>query len=437
MIKRVIRSALALIMLALNVASCSGGGVSEDTNVEKTENTVTEAAVTEEAGGDPLTSGILKVDGEGYIVDGTGNRVELRGVNLGGWLLQETWMCAVEGSECNLDSIRLLRSRGFTEEQVKTLFMTYAENYITESDIKYLAKLGVNCVRLPFWYRNFMDDSLEFYSEDDAENPGFILVDRLVSWAGKYGIYVILDMHGCPGGQSTDHTTGQIGKNELYVKEENLDAMERLWVRIAGHYKESAAVCAYDVMNEPMNNNSSYEYGWPAGSDEAVKRTSAVYDRMIKAIREADGEHIITVEGIWSTDALPDPSKMGWTNMMYQLHLYDTSKEMIDYRIGELTGVRRKYKVAVYVGEFNNGDEQQLYAYDQYVKKHLSFTMWTYKVSKDYLGNWGILYAKVDSPDLKNDSYAAILRKWGTPLRSEEFEINRTVENWIKKFTAK
>ena len=420
---------VALIALAAaltaSLGSCNKNESNSASNTEGADTTVPEKKIS-----------LLTVSEKGKTVDGEGNNISLRGVNLGGWLIQETWMCAVSGSECNSESFEVLRNRGFTEEQIKTLFMTYADNYVKEKDIKYLASLGVNCVRLPFWYRNFMDGDLNFYSDNDSDNPGFQLTDRLVSWAGKYGIYVILDMHGCPGGQSTDHCCGIIGRNELYTDEKNLDAMQRLWERIASHYKDEPVIAAYDIMNEPMNNSTEYKNGWAAGSPEAVSKTVAVYDRMIKAIRKIDEKHIITIEGIWDTSMLPDPAKYGWTNMMYQLHLYDKTLDMVTYRVNELREVRKKYGVAVYVGEFNNGDENQAAAYYQYSRYDIAFTMWNFKVSKNNLGNWGLLSSGVESADLKNDTFDTIKRKWGTVLDSKFFNVNKTVEDFIKKYVS-
>ena len=414
---------LSLIIAAVMAVSCSGNKKGNERDEQM-----------EDASG---YNGFLKVSKEGRIIDEKGKEIVLKGVNLGGWLIQESWMCAVNSSESNLESLEILEQRGFTSSQIEALYRSYAENYVTEEDIKSIAELSLNCIRLPFWYRNFMDGSCKLYSDDPENNFGFQMMDRLIFWAEKYGIYVILDMHGCPGGQSTDHSCGQIGQNGLYTDEKYLSAMEELWVAIALRYKDSKTVVAYDIMNEPMNNNSSYENGWAAGSQTAVEYTLAVYDRMIKAIREVDKNHIITVEGVWSAEMLPDPSEYGWENMMYQLHLYDTSTEMIDYRVSELTKVRKDYGVAVYVGEFNNGDENQAYAYRKYAQNDLCWTMWTYKVSKDYLGNWSLYYSAIPSADIKNDSYEEILEKWGVCLKTENFTRNDTVYSWLKTFAKR
>lgn len=41
------------------------------------------------------------------------------------------------------------------------------------------------------------------------DNPGIQKLDWLIETCQKYGVYVILDMHGCPGGQNAGHTTGE------------------------------------------------------------------------------------------------------------------------------------------------------------------------------------------------------------------------------------
>lgn len=419
-----------LLTLPLLLTGCLDHSVATDDDRQETADSgssQTENPLSPESGKSSLS--LLRVE-NGELSDADGRTVILHGVNLGGWLIQESWMCPVDGSECNLDSWTLLESR-FGTEKAGELFESYTENYVCEDDIKKIAALGCNCVRLPFWYRNFMNEDGSFLSENPDEILGFRVIDQLLDWCGKYSIYVILDLHGAPGGQSTNHCCGSIDRCELYTNEEAKDATVRLWTAIAQRYKDSSVVAAYDLLNEPMNNDGDAP---AAGSAEAIRLTNEIYDLLYKAIREVDPVHVISVEGIWSTDCLPDPADYGWENMLYQLHLYDTSKEMIDYRVAELKRVKYRYGVAVYVGEFNNGDENQEYAYEAYCKAGISRTMWTYKVGRKNLGNWGLYSANAKAPDLANDSYEDILRYWGTPLRTLRFTENTTVSGFLKKY---
>lgn len=370
-----------------------------------------------------------------------GEVVVLRGVNFGGWMIQESWMCPVNGADrqwANLDSINAMKNRGFSDEQILELFNTYEDNLITEYDFDRVRELGLNCIRIPFWYRNFMkDENGTWWNADNLNNnPGFKRLDWAIEQAGKRGMYVILDLHGAPGGQNMDHSCGTLGKNELYESQKNRRIMEDLWVKIATRYKGNPVVAAYDIMNEPQN-NGGYRgpNSWAPGSPEATSRTNSVYDQMIKAIREVDPDHVITVEAIWEMKALPDPQTMGWTNMMYQMHLYDKSKIIIDYRINEIVEAMNNYGVAGYVGEFNNDSyDCQDYAYQKYNANGISWTMWTYKTGKPQ-GNWALYGASKEIVQTQSDSFNEIKKKWGSQIQTiNGFSQNGTMVNWLSKY---
>lgn len=362
---------------------------------------------------------------DGYIVNEKGENVVLKGVNLGNWLLWETWMGIVPEYTKDwsyFDTIDLLVER-FGEEQATEIIKTYEDNFITENDIAQIEKLGFNCVRVPFWYRNFMTEDLEWLSENHDDNRGFQKLDWLIKTCEKYGIYVMLDLHGAPGGQSKNHCTGKAGRNELYENEEMMNATVELWCAIANRYKDNKTVCAYDLLNEPQN-NSGYEgdYSWEAESEEAVSRTNKAYDILYKAIREIDKNHIISFEGVWSTTVLPNPKDMGYENMLYQLHLYDKDKGMIKYRVKELKTARKDWGVAVIVGEYNNGDFEY-YAQKLYDKNDISRVKWTYKTFN--VGEqWGIFNKDVDRIDIKTASYEEIIAYITENTKTDSFKFN-------------
>lgn len=372
----------------------------------------------------PPISGILSVK-DGQLVTESGETVTLCGVNLGGWMLMETWMGPVTNYAEDwgyLDTLEVLETR-FGAEKTAALIKAYEENFITEADIAQIEKLGFNCVRAPFWYRNFMYEDGTWLNENPEENPGFQRLDWLLETCAAHGIYVILDLHGAPGGQSMNHSTGKAGRNLLYTEAENLAAAERLWQAIAARYRDNPAVAAYDLLNEPQNNGGyTGETAWPAESAQAVAHTNAAYDRLYHAVRVQDEAHIVSLEGIWSTEVLPDPVDMGYENMLYQLHLYDTDRDMIDYRVEELLAVRETWNVAVMVGEFNN-QEQERYACGQYAKNGISFLKWTYKTVNTG-DNWGLFNRNIARIDVKTAPYEEILACFTDELRTQDFTFN-------------
>ena len=362
---------------------------------------------------------------DGYIVNENGENVVLKGVNLGNWLLWESWMGFVpEYTEdwAYYDTLEVLLDR-FGEEKTAEIVKNFEDNFIIEEDIAQIEKLGFNCVRVPFWYRNFMTEDLQWFAENHDDNKGFQKLDWLISICEKYGIYVMLDLHGAPGGQSKNHCTGKAGRNELYENEEMMNATIDLWCAIAERYKDNKTVCAYDLLNEPQN-NGGYEgdYNWAAESEDAVSRTNKAYDTLYKAIREIDRNHIISFEGVWSTTVLPNPNEMGYENMLYQLHLYDSEKGMIRYRVDELKTARKDWGVAVVVGEYNNHECEE-YAQKKYEKNDISRIKWTYKTYN--AGNtWGIFNKDVERIDIKTASYEEILTFIKENTKTETFNFN-------------
>ena len=60
------------------------------------------------------------------------------------------------------------------------------DNFVTEEDIAQIEKLGFNCVRVPFWYRNFMTEDLKWLAENHDDNKGLQKLDWLISICEKY-----------------------------------------------------------------------------------------------------------------------------------------------------------------------------------------------------------------------------------------------------------
>lgn len=366
------------------------------------------------------------------LVNRNGEEVLLRGVNLGGWMLQECWMCpitGVDGEWGNLDTIEAFKANGLTDEQIQQIFDTYQDNWITEYDLDIIAESGANCVRVPFWYRNFMLNEAGDWIDDDLDNnPGFKRLDWIIEQAGNRGMYVILDLHGAPGGQSMNHSTGTIGRNDLYSSEECRATMKKLWIAIAERYKDEPAVAAYDIMNEPQNNdgfesNANYVSPWDPA---AWEQTNDVYREMVAAVRQVDAEHVISVEGIWRIKNLPDPEDEGWTNMLYQVHLYDDTQQFRSLA-ADVARYGRAHGVATLVGEFSNMDGIAICE-----QNGINWTTWTYKGGRGSNGTWFWYYGAPPAVDPTVDDFETVLEKWGEALRTENgFTMSRQVYDKI------
>jgi len=349
---------------------------------------------------------------------GQGDVIYLRGVNLGGWLLFEDWQTPMDASGNLKDdwSVRDVLANHFGAETRDFLIASYEDAWITEADLDNIATFGFNVIRLPFWYRNLQEE------DGTWRNDGFKKIDWLVANAWKRHIYVILDFHGLPGGQSEDKSTGHLREKSDFWNEENYRRSTEIWQAIATRFKDNPAVAAYDLINEPTG----------APDRETLWN---VYDRFYKAIRSIDPDPIITLEGCWGgqvdgkymgwgLDALPCPKKFGWTNVVYQLHAYEyggwnnpeKQRHKSEGIIRDINA-HQCWNVPCLVGEFNCMGQAWDYSIHLYEDHQVNWTMWTYKATKGTgTDSWGV-YNRRDpppsTPDIEHDSSAEDIRnKW-------------------------
>ena len=129
------------------------------------------------------------------IVDAAGKPLLLRATNLGNWLVPEGYMWLFQGGPQSPSEIRGLVLELLGPEGSTAFWQKYRENYIAREDIAVLHRAGFNAIRVPLHYSLFEDDGAE----------GFKLLDRLIVWSRAEGLYVILDLHAAPGGQTGEH----------------------------------------------------------------------------------------------------------------------------------------------------------------------------------------------------------------------------------------
>lgn len=354
------------------------------------------------------------------IVDANGNRISLRGVNLGGWLLIETWMTPADtsGLPDNFSIIQTLDNRfGVATEQ--SLIKTYQQSWITTADLDNIRAEGMNVIRVPVWWANF--ETLNGQWRSDA----FTMLDWVVSQAGARGIYTIIDMHGVVGAQSTSQDTGQQNLNAYWTSSADQTATNQIMMKIAAHYNGNPNVAAYDLMNEPMNAPSN---------QAAVNAQNNIYN----AVRSQDPTHICILEGTfgsWNWDMLPPPTTFGWTNVVYEMHEYQWSGTASAVENGAVNQVSQfkshaSWNVPDYVGEFNdfaNGTDVWQFTSNQYNNNNINWTVWSYKSTQ---GNWGLYETNSNRPPVPNiqtDSATAIANAWSQWTTANAFFLNPTL----------
>ena len=169
------------------------------------------------------------------IVNAVGAVVELRGLNMGGWFINEPWMCPADsgGFPDTNSIIRELDSRfGVPVEQA--LIRTYQTSWITTADLNNITNGGFNFVRVPVWWGNFY--SITNTTTSGWRSDAFSELDWVVTNCAARGIYVLIDMHGVVGGQSTSDDTGEENVNTYWTNAVDQSETAYMWTQIASHY---------------------------------------------------------------------------------------------------------------------------------------------------------------------------------------------------------
>ncbi len=378
---------------------------------------------------------------------GRGDVVHLRGVNFGGWLLWEEWMCPMDSSGLKdaLSARQALISR-FKEPAADTLIAAFEDAWITEQDFDNIAALGMNVVRVPFWYPNLQKE------DGTWRVNAFDRLDWVVSKAWERGIYTILDLHGAPGGQSKEQTTGAVrAQAELWGNDANRRGTLDIWQRVAQHFKGNPAVAGYDLLNEPSgapDRNALWE----------------LYNRCYQTIRTADPEHIIFVEGCWAGhvgsqyvnwgwDVLPPPAKSGWKNVVFEMHGYEFAWDNTEKQLHNIDSQLNDYKthkawgVPCFQGEFNamspKPDPTKVwkYAAEKFAGAGMSWAVWSYKATHgsgdDSWGLYNPRDPKPAKPNLQTDSANEIAAKWSQWTTAKSFAINPMLKRALAMPVAK
>ncbi len=137
----------------------------------------------------------------------------MHGINLGGWLSQID-----DNSEDHFDS------------------------FITENDIAYISKSGLDHVRVPVDYETIEE-------EDGRIKPeGYMYLDRCIEWCKKYDLRVIIDLH-----QTYGYSFDPLIKSDKTIFFYNEKLQERffsIWRTIADKYGKESETVSFELLNE-------------------------------------------------------------------------------------------------------------------------------------------------------------------------------------------
>jgi endoglucanase len=378
-----------------------------------------------------FAQGFLKTDGQ-KIVNEKGENVLLRGMGLGGWMLQEGYMFKV----ANLGRQYRIKeeiTKLVGQQKANEFYDSWLKSNTTKTDIDSLASWGFNSIRLPMHYA--------LYTPSVADEPvagkntwlkkGFDLTDSLLAWCKADHIYLILDLHATPGGQGNELNISDRNpdKPSLWESEANQQKMVALWQMLAEKYKDEPWIGGYDIINEP---------NWGFQSKDDVRGTAEKNNvplrklmvEITKAIREVDKKHIIIIEGNGFGNNYAGIFPKWDDNMVLSFHKYGNFNTTA--QIQQFLNYRNEQNMPIWMGESgensNTWDKEAI----SLVESHNIGWSW-----------WSLKKMGINNPlEIKApDGYQKILDYWngkgGKPSVDEAWETlqqlarNTKIENNI------
>lgn len=314
----------------------------------------------------------------------------------------------ITGYPGNEQGWRAAMRRALGEERAAFFFDRFLQYFFGDADAAFIASLGLNCLRIPVNYRHLEDDSDPFVIRDE----GFRHLDRVIDLCARHRIYTVIDLHAVQGYQNEDwHSDNPGAIAFLWTQRQFQDRAAHLWEAIARRYRGNSWVAGYNLINEPSAPDRESYLG--------------VHRRLYTAVREADPDHIIFIDGDGYGSNLDHFDEV-WPNTVYSVHDYAycgfsfggdypgyTRSVWCDEAWAEKHFLRksrfaREHGAPVWVGEFGavfSGNPErdagrcaiikdQIGIYDRH---GTGWSLWTYKD----IGKMGLVYLPARSPYLK------------------------------------
>ena len=386
-----------------------------------------------------FSQGFLRTQGTDIVNDE--GPVILRSIGTGNWMIMEGYM--MQSSSAGIGTHTQYRNKlveTMGEERTNEFFDVWTENHFTKSDLDSMKVWGFNSVRAALHYK-----TLPLPIEDEQRNSdgslqntwlekGFEKIDELLSWCEQNKMYLILDMHGAPGGQGKNASISDYDKNlpSLWESEDNKQKLIALWIKLAERYKDAQWIGGFDMINEPnwSVDGTNNQNGCDCENNDAIWE---LHERIIQAIRTVNTNHIVYISGnCWGGNyksfdkhSLPKADD----NMVITFHKYWNNNDAD--ALDKWLAMREQYQMPLWMSE--GGENSNTWFSDciaLYEKNKIGWSWWPVKKSK--INN--VLKVRTD------ENYRQLIKSWknNKPLAADqtykavmEYANNHKIENCV------
>lgn len=184
------------------------------------------------------------------------NKLDIKGVNLGNWLVLEKWMSPSLFEGCNAeDEYHLARS--LPQDVYAERIRKHRREYITECDFQKIAQMGLNAVRIPVPFFLFSDRAPYIGCVEELDNA--------FDWAERCGIKILIDLHTVPGSQNGFDNGGLSGVCRWAGEQQEVEFVFSVLERLAKRYGNREGLLGIQPLNEPVTTLLLGDKSWKNG----------------------------------------------------------------------------------------------------------------------------------------------------------------------------
>ncbi|KAJ3673758.1 hypothetical protein LUZ60_005750 [Juncus effusus] len=287
-------------------------------------------------------------------------------------------------------------TNGYGTEKATPILRNHWNTYIVEKDFRFIANSGLNAVRIPVgWWIAY-----DSYPPFPFVGGSLQALDNAFTWAEKYKLGVIVDLHAAPGSQNGyEHSASRDGSQEWGKTDANIDQTVSVIDFLASRYSKSPSLLAVELINEPLA---------PGATLDSLKK---YYQAGYNAVRKYSNAYVIMSNRLSgdSTEFLQFAS--GFSNSVIDVHYYNlfedifnsmTVQQNIDYvnnnRSMDLNTVLVANGPLVFVGEWTaewvlSGASKE--DYQKFAKAELNVFGratfgWSYWTLKNVRNHWSL-----------------------------------------------
>ncbi|KAK1260583.1 hypothetical protein QJS04_geneDACA013321 [Acorus gramineus] len=289
-------------------------------------------------------------------------------------------------------------TNGYGPLKAPTIMRKHWATFITEPDFQFISSSGLNAVRIPVGW---------WIVSDPSPPPPFVggsleALDNAFTWAEKYNVKIVIDLHAAPGSQNGyEHSGSRDGSQEWGQSDENIQQTVAVIDFLASRYASRPGLLAVELINEPLSPGVSLDSltkYYKAGYDTVRKYTTSAYVVMSNRLGLMDPQELF-------------PLASGLQGVVVDVHYYNlfssifysmTVQQNIDYvynnRTSELNYVTTANGPLTFVGEWTaewrvsgaTKEDYQRFAVAQLEVFGRASFGWSYWTLKNVRDHWSI-----------------------------------------------